>query len=161
MPSRQGPPSPPEAAQLARAFTAIQAGLPLIASFAFLFPAKNVGWAENLVPGLGALAALALVLSSAVGMGRRRRWAWLGALAMNVVTASAWIVLTVWLAHDGGGPEGMVGFVVVLFGLPTIAAAAAAVVMLVLPRVWRYYWRAGEEITANESGRVAQGLERP
>jgi hypothetical protein len=142
-----GPPSPPAVAQVARAFTVLQAGLPLFFSVGhvslLVFPAGTVSRSEHLAWAFGSLTVLALVVSSVAGMGKRRPWAWRAALLANVLTATAWVAGIVWLAVDPGQKEGMAFFSGVVVGLPMIAIAGATAVLLVLPRVWRYYLARG------------------
>jgi hypothetical protein len=136
---RPTPAPPPTTAQFARAITLCQAGLALcvlcLYTAALLSPdMRALGW-RDLWFVVAVLGIIALAVTSAVGLGKRRWWAWWGALVINVVTALVWIAAIIYIAIETaqitGTDPGMVLVAFSLIGVPMIAISASA-----LRRCW-------------------------
>lgn len=80
---------------------------------------------------------MALAVTSAATLSRRRGWAWWGAVVTNVVTALAWIAGIIYIAIETaqatGTDPGMVLVAVIFVGAPMIVISSVAVVLLFLP----------------------------
>jgi hypothetical protein len=100
------------------------------------------GW-RDLWFVVGVLGFIALAITSAASLGGRGWWAWWGAMVINVMSALIWMAAIIYIAietaQSTGTDPGMVLVAFTFIGGPMIVVSVAAVVLLVLPQVWRHY----------------------
>ena len=140
----------PTAAEFPLVITFLHAGLPglvVLGEVSVVLLRTRPFYLTDLAAGLAALALAALAVASGVGLVRRRRWAWWGAVATNAASVASWIAIVVWSwiisTEIEGSDPGMIFASALFCGAPAVGVSVASVVVLVQPSVRRYYFTPG------------------